>query len=583
MNLNWNTTRLYENLEDPKIKEDIKIIKHKISQLKEINFNSEENYIQKLETFLKTDDELENFTNPLLYSLLITSTDTENSEGIKLLNQVQELLADINVAFSTFKKFVSKVDISKAIAESKLCKKHEFILNEAKMNAKYALSEEAELVASKYALNGGNFWGELQNQLTSTLMVDIDLEGELKKLPLSEVRSMAHKKSEYLRKTAYHAELKAYPKIEKSIAAALNAIKGEAIQKVKLRGYESVLDMSLAEDRMDKKTLDALLGAMKESLPIFQKYFAHKAKLLGHVDGKLPFYDIAAPIGKNELKFSLEEACEFVEKNFTKFSDDLGSFVKNAFANDWVDWYPKEGKTDGAFCLNIKPIKESRVLMNFTSNFYDVTTLAHEFGHAYHNEALKNETALNSNYGMSIAETSSTFCETIVFNSALENANKSQKISILEANIAEAAAVIVDIYSRFLFEDSVIKRRENGSLSVDELKELMLDSQKQAYGSSLSCFHPYMWLCKSHYYEVNYNYYNFPYAYGLLFGYGLYSIYLEEGQSFAPKYKELLCLTGQKNLHEIGKVVGIDVQDINFWRKSLKVIEKNINEFLELA
>jgi pepF/M3 family oligoendopeptidase len=345
-----------------------------------------------------------------------------------------------------------------------------------------------------------------------------------------------------------------------------------------MRKYDSVLDMTLYNSRMDRPTLDALLAAMRESLPIFAQYFAHKAKLLGHTSG-LPFYDLFAPVGAVDMLYTKEQAAEFVHKQFAAFGSDLGDFATRCFEHNWIDWLPKDGKVGGAFCMNVHAIGQSRVLHNYDNSFSDVLTLAHELGHAYHGDALAASSLLNSRYSSPIAEVASTFCETLVCAAALKTAKPQERMVIIENSLQGSSQVIVDILSRFLFEDEIIRRRDKGSLSVDELKGIMLDAQKQAYGDSLSCYHPYMWACKGHYYNADNNYYNYAYAYGLLFAKGLYNIYLKEGAPFADKYRKLLTATGCNNLYDVGMSVGINVHDIEFWRGSLAVIKAEVEQF----
>jgi len=214
-----------------------------------------------------------------------------------------------------------------------------------------------------------------------------------------------------------------------------------------------------------------------------------------------------------------------------------------------------------------------------------MTTLAHELGHGYHGACLMKEEYLNSDYPMPIAETASIFCETIVKEAALKTANKEEAFSMLENDISDSAQVIVDIYSRFIFESEVFKRRESGSLSVNELKEIMLDAQKEAYGNGLDpdFLHPYMWLCKPHYYSADYNFYNFPYAFGLLFSKGLYAEYLKKGKEFTAEYDRMLSVTGKMSIEDVVKVMNIDVHDPGFWRSSLELIEKDIDRFIKLG
>lgn len=446
------------------------------------------------------------------------------------------------------------------------------------------LSEKEEVLISKLTNTGSTAWSNLQNMISSTLVVDINIDGEEKQLPLPVVRNMAHDKDPAKRKLAYEAELKAYKKIEESSAAALNGIKGEVITLAELRGYKSPLEETLKDSRMDEETLNAMLTAMKEFLPVFHKYYRKKAEILGYENG-LPFYEMFAPMGGVNRTFTYEEAMDYIIENFRSFSDRLADFVQNAYEKNWLDVEPREGKRGGAFCSNLHSIGESRIMANFNGSFSNMTTLAHELGHAYHGLNLKDETILNSGYPMPIAETASIFNETIVVNAALKEANDEEALSILEASISDAGQVIVDIYSRFLFETELFERRKTHPLSVNELKEIMLEAQKQAYGDGLDhdILHPYMWLNKTHYYSAGRNFYNFPYAFGLLFSKGLYAEYLKRGEEFVKEYDELLNATGKNNIKDVALRMGIDVSDPEFFRNSLRLIEKDIERFIELA
>ncbi|MCL1996768.1 MAG: M3 family oligoendopeptidase [Defluviitaleaceae bacterium] len=584
----WNLDVLYTDFESEKFKKDYANLPKEIEKIVKYakeNFDTTENVKnpkETLENFVKMSIELSRFDNISWYTGLILETDAENSQALKIDNTTDEIFTEITPAYTMFKAYLLKLpDLKEIINSSQILKEHGFYLLEAKEEAKHMLSTEEEMVLAKLELTGSNAWETFYTEITSTLEVPIDINGKRDTLTLSQVRNMSEEKDPYIRKTAYFAELAAYTKIEKPVATCLNSIKGEAITVAKMRGYDSVLDMTLKTSRMDSQTLGVLISTMKDALPTFRKYYKHKAKLLGH-DGGLPFWDLSAPIGNVNMTFSKKEAVDYVVENFNNFSEDLGSFTKNAFEKDWVDWDPRKGKTGGAFCAGLHNVKESRILMNFSGSFGDVLTLAHEFGHAYHDDALKDETSLNSDYSMPIAEVASTFCEDLVCNAALKNATKDEARVIMENNLQSMGAVIVDIYSRYLFETEVFKRREQGSLSVSELKEIMVESQKSAYGEGLSTYHPYMWLCKSHYYSVNYNFYNFPYAYGMLFAKGLYSMYLQEGASFAKKYKDLLSVTGKNNLWDVGQIIGVDIRKKDFWQGALKEVEKEVDAFLSI-
>jgi len=586
MNSNWNLDKLYKGFDDPNFSTDFKELPAVVTELVDFakdNFASTENTGEKLATYIQKMQAFSAYYNILRFCSLTTSTDSENQEALKYMSQAQLILSEGVVASTLFTEFVGKIDDLEAIiAASDLLKEHEFFLLETKRNGQYLLSTPEEVIAAKLRITGSTAWNTLYSQLTSTLEIDFDHPDFDNPQTLSEIRNLAYHADADVRKAAYHAELAAYPKIEKSVAAALNAIKGEAITNTKLRGYDSILDMTLKNSRMDQETLDALIDTMKQSLPLFTKYFKHKASKLGLKDG-LPFYDLFAPIGESNVTFTKEEGSDFMIKNFTDFDPELGEFARSAIDQDWVDWEPKKGKVGGAFCANLHNIKESRVLMNYSGSFGDVLTLAHEFGHAYHGYALKDESSLNSGYSMPIAEVASIFCETLVCNAALKTATDEEKLSIIETNLQGSSQVIVDIYSRYLFETELIKCRETGNLSVDELSDIMANAQREAYLDGLTEeIHPYMWLCKGHYYSAGLGFYNFPYAYGLLFAKGLYKMYLDEGPSFAKKYKDLLTATGKNDLYTVGKIVGIDIHDKNFWQGAIDVIADEIEMFLSL-
>jgi pepF/M3 family oligoendopeptidase len=446
------------------------------------------------------------------------------------------------------------------------------------------LDEKSELLISKLGQTGATAWSNLHGSLTSTLDVNITLNGENKTITLSEVRNMAHDKDAETRKVAFEAELEAYKKIEKSIAASLNSIKGEVNTINDLRGYETPISKTLVDSRMTKKTLDALLDAIREYLPYFREYLKRKAELLGH-SGSLPFYDLFAPIGEADKSFTIEEAQEYVLENFGSFSPRLRGVAERAFNENWIDYSPKKGKVGGAFCSNIPPISQSRILHNFTGTFSGVSTLAHELGHAYHGDCIFGQSILNTSYTMPVAETASIMCETIVMKNALKNAEKEEKIFLLENSLKAITQVCVDILSRYIFEEEVFEKRKNNILGVEELKEIMINAQKESYGEGLdeNTLHPYMWVNKGHYYRPSLSFYNFPYAFGALFGKGLYSQYLKDKEAFLPKYDNLLRETGKNNVEEVALLADIDVTDINFWRSSLDQVKEDIEMFLELT
>lgn len=588
MDMRWSLDALYPSFESDSFSRDRENLDKEIEKVRawsKQQLSSKAEPVAKMESYLASLTTIYQLYSRLMaFAELTASTDAKNQKALQTIDQLQVVGVELVEPGVLFQKWLGSLEnLDSLIASSKLLKEHRFYLTEIANNNKYLLSEKEEIVIAKMKNTGSNAWAKLQELLTSTLLVDITIDGVEKQLPLPVVRNMAYEKDAQVRKLAYEAELNSYKKIEESSAASLNGIKGEVITNAKLRGYQSPLEKTLLDSRMDQETLDAMLTAMRESLPAFHKFYRKKAELLGHQNG-LPFYDLFAPVGDADMKFTYQEARDFIVKHFGSFSDRLAQYAAKAFDNRWIDAEPREGKRGGAFCHNLHVIKESRILANFTGSYNDVSTLAHELGHGYHGECLVNETYLNSDYPMPIAETASIFCETIIANAAVQEASEEEAFSILENDISGSGQVIVDIYSRYLFESEVFKRRENGALSVNELKEIMVNAQKEAYGNGLdhNVLHPNMWTCKPHYYYADYNFYNFPYAFGLLFAKGLYAEYLKRGSVFVEQYDQLLSETGKMKIADVAKIMDVDVRSVDFWRGSLQLIAQDIDTFVSL-
>lgn len=590
MDTNWSLESLYKGIDTDDFKKDFDDFKTKIKTLNDFckdNFINTNNACEKIENFIVLIEDISNYYKIGNYLSLRTATNSRDFSAMKLLDKFENTATDLASSHALFTDFVKEIDnLPEIINSSPFLEEYRFFLMETKTFSNYSLSEKEEILLQKMKTTGSSSFEKLRDNTVSSITVEMLIDGETKKVPFSELRNLAYDDSEEVRKKAYLAEMEAYKKVEDTVSTALNAIKGEALTETSLRGYTSILDRTLINSRMSKKTFDALIESIKDTLPELRKYYFHKAKLLGHKNG-LPFYDLFANIGKVSLKFSYDEAKNTIIDNFSLFHKDLGDFAKYAFDNNWVDPFPKEGKRDGAFCSNIHQIKESRVLSNFTGSFSDMTTLAHELGHAFHGDCLKDEKYLNSDYPMPIAETASIFCETIIEHEFMKKATADEKIVLLNNSITDALQVLVDIYSRFVFEDSLINERENGTLSSEEVSELMKNAQIEAYGDSLDkdFLHQYMWLAKPHYYSSDYNYYNFPYAFGMLFAKGVYAEYLSstDKEVFFEKYKELLMSTGKMSLEDIGKKMDFDIENKDFWKTSINLVINDIEEFINLT
>ena len=576
MSTEWSLKELYPSFESEEFKRDFE----RFSNFREV-FNSltlEDNLesikaaIAALEEFSVLSSRLGNYIN-----LTLTANTTDETAN-KYRTLFGNAYAALNSAYTKVYKFIGSVETD--ITADENLKDYEFYFAEAKQQYNHLLSDELEDVIAKFSISGGDGWEQLFEAMTS------GVEGEFKgeKVTLSEIRNMAYDADAAVRKEAYETELKMYDTIKEPIAFALNNIKQQVLTETSLRGFESPLAQTLEASRMSRQTLDALLEAIREYLPQFRAYLKHKASLLGHENG-LPFYDLFAPIGESSRRFTIEESKEFLLENFKGFSDDLAQMTKEAYENNYIDFLPRKGKVGGAFCSNLPFIKQSRILTNFSGSLSDVVTIAHELGHAYHGLHIENHRVLNQEYSMPVAETASTFNENIVMNTVISEASDAEKVALLESQLQDTTQIIVDIYSRYLFESAVFENREKSFMFSKDLEQLMLDAQKEAYGDGLDpdAMHPYMWACKPHYYSSGLSFYNFPYAFGGLFSKGLYAIYQEQPEGFVEKYQELLRATTVTSAEDTAKVLGVDVTDSAFWKKALAQVADNIEQFIALT
>ena len=575
MKYEWNLDRIYRGFEDPAYQADL-------ARMKELaaDFNAFAEELPKLEPLeglrrgIALREEMAALGALGNYASLRSATDAKDPEPSSWMGQIMSISSSTAGATAAFNAWVVALpNLMELVRGDEYLRDYEFFFAGKLDAARYQMCSEAEAVMAKLGMSGGSAWAKLQGYLTST--VPVSYRGTTTNL--SAIRNLAYDPDPQVRKDAYEAELSCYEAIKEPVAHALNAIKLETISQCQLRGYESALDRTLFGSDMKRETLDAMLGAMDEYLPKFWQYLKAKAKALGYENG-LPWYDLFAPMGDSSATFTPEEARDYLVKQFSTFDDELTEMVAKAFDEEWIDFYPRSGKRGGAFCSNVRAIGESRILTNFDGMFTDVVTLAHEQGHAFHNQCVRDHRPLNQGYSMPVAETASTFNECVVMNAAIAAArSKEEKIARIESQLQDATQIICDIYSRYRFETMVFENRESKFMNADTLCDFMLTAQKQSYGDGLdhNVLHPYMWVCKNHYYGRSF--YNFPYAFGGLFARGLYAQYESEGPAFVPKYKKLLHTTPVATVEDTALVAGIDLTDRNFWRSALQTIADKID------
>ena len=579
----WDLSILYNGFDDPALTADVDRLSGAVKEIGQLAaIAGAIPHKDLLHRYIDVEERVGNLAEKLFgYANLVYATDTSDMQATALMGRLRAMLSDIAAPETAIKQAISGMeDLETQIKGDAALKDYAFFLREIKKDSRYLLSEKEEQVFALMDISGASAWEELHDTLTST--VNVKYRGD--DITLSAARNLAYDGDPAVRKDAYEAELACYPQIEQSAAFALNSIKLQVLNDCRLRGFASPLDQALYNSRMSRKTLDALISAMNDYMPKFREYLKAKGRALGHGDG-LPWCDMFAPLGSLDRKYTVEEAKEYLLNIFGNFDADLHDMVKRAFEENWIDFFPRKGKVGGAFDSGVPSAKQSRVLTNFDGAFGDIVTLAHELGHAFHDQQVFSYSVIQQDYSMPVAETASTFNEVLVVSEAIDRAEtKEEKLALIESQLSDACQIICDIYSRYLFETSVFEARDNEFLSPERMCELMHKAQLASYGDGITeaTLHPYMWLCKGHYYSGHLSFYNFPYAFGGLLARGLYALYKKQGAAFVPLYKALLHATSVNSVEDTAAMAGIDLTDKAFWCEGLNSLADEIDQFINL-
>lgn len=513
-----------------------------------------------------------------------TSTNSYDNLAAREMSKLEQLDVQRRKLHVRLRGWIGSLDalLPELVAQDPLLEEHRFFLFDTARRSRYLMSEELEGLAADLSLDGPAAFGKLQGNVTSQVKVSFDRGQGTERLPITVVQNFRFHPDRALRQRAHQAEIAGWESVRTPVAACLNAVKGGALTLARRRGRPSVLDEALDQNRIDRPTLDALLGSIDECLPMFRRYLHSKAKKLGLP--RLAWWDLFAPLDAAAGSYGWQEARAFIVEQFRRFDDELAEYAATAFDRRWIDGLPRDGKRGGAFCMGVLGVEESRILANFDGSFEQVSTLAHELGHGFHNHCQRGLPALRRGAPSTLAETASIFCETLVTEAVLANGAAEERLLVLESQLCGATQVCLDIRSRFLFESAVFRRRAESELSADDFCEEMRSAQAATYGDGVDpdTYHPYMWLWKPHYYSFEHNFYNFPYAFGHLFGLGLYALYRQEGPSFVPRYKALLRATGENFAAPLAEQFGIDIRRPDFWRGSLQVIEDQLRRYESL-
>ncbi|MBU5213498.1 M3 family oligoendopeptidase [Heyndrickxia oleronia] len=564
-----------------KIKEEIISFNNEVDNWDSIQVLHEEAKFLELLKKLQTNSQM--LTQAGAFVSCLQAQNTLDEKASELKGNVAELRAQLNTILTNFDDKLRRIEENQwqQLLQNPEIKELAFVLNERRELAKEKLPKEQEALVNSLSVDGYHGWGDMYDTLVSQVKIPFEENGEIVELSVGQAHNKFSNPDRNVRATVFKNWEKAWDEKADMFATTLNHLAGFRLSLYKERGWDEVLKEPLSYNRMQKETLESMWQVISDYKKPLTDYLKRKAELLGIE--KLSWYDLDAPIGKVNTQFSYQEGAEFIIQHFGKFGDQLASFTKIAFEDSWIEAEDRAGKRPGGFCTSFPVSGQSRIFMTYSGTPSNVSTLAHELGHAFHSYALKNVHPLKRGYAMNVAETASTFAEMIVADASVKNAKSDEeRLPLLEDKVQRSVALLMNIHSRFLFETRFYEERKKGIVSKKRLNELMLEAQKEAYGDGLEEYHPLFWASKLHFFITGVPFYNFPYTFGYLFSLGIYAQAQKEGKGYEEKYMALLQDTGSMKVEDLAmKHLNVDLTKRDFWEEGVKLCVKDVEEFLE--
>ena len=453
------------------------------------------------------------------------------------------------------------------------------ILRKWREEAQKRMPRELEELNSELGVNGLSAWSRLYFQLMGKMNFRYDdpEEGE-KEVPMAHYTSLLSDPDRQRRRAVFDGAAKALTTHETTCAAALNAIAGTRHTLNRRRDLDNFLDPSLRQSRLSLEGLDALMGAIDKRLPFAREVFRFRSAQMGIEDPG--YHDLRAPIPlEGGTTPGWAEGTRLISRSFHGAYPRLGSFFDEMTEKRWIDHSPRSGKRPGGFCSPSLYARESRIFMTYRDCLPDVLTLAHEAGHAFHSHVLGKERPLRAGYTMPLAETASTFAEKILTEGVLSDGDNPHvdKCRLLDAEIEHMLAFLLDLPVRFRFERELYRRRQDKTLSVREIRELMEETQRTVFSNSLaeSGLDSGFWISKLHFYISGVQFYNYPYTFGYLLSTAFMERLRSEGTGFLRQYEEFLRLTGHCDCETaVRESIGEDIREEAFWLRQIDALQR---------
>lgn len=585
----WELHSEYPGFDSPEYQSDLQHIENSIEELRLLSAGlagpEALSQAQRMAVMQKEADLL--LYNLSSYAYLSRSTDSKHAQARTALDHLRKLGVKLTQSLQPLQQFVLRSD-DKTFAEFLAgpgLEDSQFYYQHQREMASTLLPLEHENLLSGLRLDGHHAWGHLYNNLTSAIEYELDLDGEKETVGVAHLLSMLSDKENHVRQAAFEGLNTVFTTHQETCAAILNALSGWRLEMCKRRSHTQSIDFltePLHSNRMQRGTLNTMIEVSRQHKGLGQKMLNLQARLLKKEtldpwDGQAP----APEFGSKKPPLPFEEAMDIIVNAFNEVDPSMGSFARMMQEKQWIDAADLPHKTPGAFCSGFPKSRTPRVLMTYMGTASNLTTLAHELGHAFHSWVMRDMPLRETRYPMCLAETASTFAETVVRHYLLREAKTpEEKLSILWEEVSAIPRFLINLPVRYEFERQFYEARENKSFSAEEFKALMADTWQDWHGHSMSQPDDMFWATKLHFYMAERSFYNFPYTFGYLFSQGIYAQKAQRGDNFFEFYTELLRDTGRMQVEDlVRKHFELPLDTPVFWQQCVNILEQYAQDF----
>lgn len=516
--------------------------------------------------------------------------DGSNQQARQIVDRCRNMAADLAIAAEPFSQILMRAPesfISKCL-EQKEFSGHTSELEFRRQERPFLLGLTEENLIQSLATNGFHAWGTQYDSIASQLRCEVTLpDGTHETMGVARAGGYLQNPDSAVRQATYEALDAAWQSQEEACAASLNAIAGWRIATNRKRSSEQhkhFLNDPLHDNRLSMGSLEAMMEAIDERIDLGQRALRIQSRVLGKE--RLDPWDTFAPVpaqgnSPNGRQYTFAEALELIASALAPLSQEISDFVNMMSEKKWLEGRVSDGKRPGAFCTEFAKSRTPRVFQTFRGSMDDVSTLAHELGHAFHSWVMRDLPMAECEVPMTLAETASILNENLVANALGERiSNRAELAPVRWEELRSISSFLINIPVRFRFEYEFYTRRDaNKLVSANDCREIMTNMWTNYYGDTFSRADDLFWAKKLHFFKTGISFYNFPYSFGYLFSQGVLATAREQGGDFYGKYVALLRDTGRMSCEDVArKHLKAELDYPSFWHKALSLVEERLTE-----